>query len=322
MAKRAKKDVEQAGQQAVPEGGAAVPADPVVPAPEPADAVSGNQGEPQAAGAGNDPAADPVAAVEGAAVDMGTQEAAPIAGRWRKKAVVIDAIQYRYPFMDQIAEFAGEQFPVSLGDETELGRELIIHTLEDGSHGQAKHVASNGDWVIRGVKGEIYPCKPDIFGATYERAVDPVESPAAGGNDEAELTDPVVKARRAAADAYVNVAHEVGALEQLDGDEHEGAEFVEAAAYLLANPDADPASIPIHLFLKKLGGTMTPSDRQVMLCGVFADTFRRVHGFLVDQAAAEEAAKAAAAPAQTSGREQAFKVEDPAFTPSGFSARD
>ena len=39
---------------------------------------------------------------------------------------------------------------------------LVIHTLEGDM------VAQPGDWVIQGVKGEIYPCKPDIFEATYE----------------------------------------------------------------------------------------------------------------------------------------------------------
>lgn len=41
---------------------------------------------------------------------------------------------------------------------------LYIHTLE------GEMEAKNGDWIIRGVKGEIYPCKPDIFAATYEPA--------------------------------------------------------------------------------------------------------------------------------------------------------
>lgn len=90
--------------------------------------------------------------------------------KYRKKPVVIDAIQYEYPMMDAVAEFAGPEFPVSLGERVEGGRELIISTLEDGSKGQAKHVASPGDWIIRGVKGEIYACKPDIFAATYEPA--------------------------------------------------------------------------------------------------------------------------------------------------------
>lgn len=90
--------------------------------------------------------------------------------KYRKKPVVIEATQYVYPFVDQIAEFAGPKFPVRLGEATPAGLELIITTLEDGANGEAKHVASPGDWIIRGVQGEVYPCKPDIFAATYELA--------------------------------------------------------------------------------------------------------------------------------------------------------
>jgi hypothetical protein len=43
---------------------------------------------------------------------------------------------------------------------------LDIHTLEGVMHAQV------GDWIIRGVKGELYPCKPDIFAATYEPVLD------------------------------------------------------------------------------------------------------------------------------------------------------
>lgn len=41
---------------------------------------------------------------------------------------------------------------------------MRIHTLE------GDHVCSEGDFIIKGVKGEFYPCKPDIFEATYEAA--------------------------------------------------------------------------------------------------------------------------------------------------------
>lgn len=47
---------------------------------------------------------------------------------------------------------------------------MDVFTLEDGSDGRAKHVASIGDWIIKGIKGEFYPCKPDIFQATYDEA--------------------------------------------------------------------------------------------------------------------------------------------------------
>ena len=45
------------------------------------------------------------------------------------------------------------------------GEGLCIETLE------GKMTVSYGDWIIRGVKGEFYPCKPDVFEETYERAV-------------------------------------------------------------------------------------------------------------------------------------------------------
>jgi hypothetical protein len=45
---------------------------------------------------------------------------------------------------------------------------LLIFTLEDGPNKEAKHYASIGDYIIKGVKGECYPCKPDIFELTYD----------------------------------------------------------------------------------------------------------------------------------------------------------
>lgn len=56
------------------------------------------------------------------------------------------------------------------GDETCKHCTQIMHvhgwidTLEGG------HIVCPGDWIITGVKGEVYPCKPDIFAATYDRA--------------------------------------------------------------------------------------------------------------------------------------------------------
>lgn len=45
---------------------------------------------------------------------------------------------------------------------------LRIPTLEDGPFGEAKHIASVGDWIAKGVEGECWPIKPDIFAKTYE----------------------------------------------------------------------------------------------------------------------------------------------------------
>jgi bifunctional ADP-heptose synthase (sugar kinase/adenylyltransferase) len=77
--------------------------------------------------------------------------------KFRKKPVVIDAEQYT----------VGGTLPfVELGvlDYDEDTQTQGIQTLE------GRMIVSDGDWVIRGVKGEFYPCKPDIFAATYEPA--------------------------------------------------------------------------------------------------------------------------------------------------------
>lgn len=56
------------------------------------------------------------------------------------------------------------RMPVQPGEIRRDGDFLYIGTLE------GEMMAGPGDWIIRGVKGEIYPCKPDIFAATYEAA--------------------------------------------------------------------------------------------------------------------------------------------------------
>ena len=91
--------------------------------------------------------------------------------KFRKKPVVIEAVQFIYSTegIAKIKEFCGdalgsirkERHPTALG-EAEIG------TLEDGVHLKVQHIATEGDWIIRGVQGEYYACKPDIFEATYE----------------------------------------------------------------------------------------------------------------------------------------------------------
>lgn len=84
--------------------------------------------------------------------------------RFRKKPVVIEAVQFTGTnhSADEVMQFvaAGE---VQCSGSTEPGNEhVLIPTLE----GEMR--ASVGDWIIKGVQGEFYPCKPDIFAATYE----------------------------------------------------------------------------------------------------------------------------------------------------------
>ncbi len=84
-------------------------------------------------------------------------------GKYRKKPVVIDAVQWNG--QDDFGAV------VALGGDPArrvftTGNFLNIETLE------GMMLANPGDWIIRGVKGELYPCKDDIFRATYE----PVET--------------------------------------------------------------------------------------------------------------------------------------------------
>lgn len=97
--------------------------------------------------------------------------------KYRKKPVVIEAVRWEGDWRPVIAWLdslsLGGSYRVSFGSRPPIvraGDELEILTLEDGSDGRAKHVASLGDWIIQGVQGEFYPCKDSIFAATYEAA--------------------------------------------------------------------------------------------------------------------------------------------------------
>ena len=77
--------------------------------------------------------------------------------KYRKKPVVIDAVQFTAREQGWPKGWPVENWHYS-------GEQLVIPTLEGSM------CANLGDWIIRGVKVEFYPCKPDIFAATYEPA--------------------------------------------------------------------------------------------------------------------------------------------------------
>ena len=87
-----------------------------------------------------------------------------MADKYRKKPDVVEAVQWDGQNREEIKTFVGE----SLDAAWSVGGYCFIDTLE------GKMNAARGDWIIRGVKGEFYPCKPDIFEATYEPADAPV----------------------------------------------------------------------------------------------------------------------------------------------------
>ena len=84
--------------------------------------------------------------------------------KFRKKPVVIEASQFSpdkdEPWPQGVLKKLGVEVSGHHGDPDEMI--AIIQTLE------GDHIVNPGDWVITGVKGERYPCAPDIFAATYE----------------------------------------------------------------------------------------------------------------------------------------------------------
>ena len=76
--------------------------------------------------------------------------------KYRKKPVVIEAVQWTGNNVDEVFTF-GNSRVTGIVDQ-----KLAIHTLE------GIMTADLGDYIIKGIKGEFYPCKPDIFKASYE----------------------------------------------------------------------------------------------------------------------------------------------------------
>lgn len=260
------------------------------------------------AGIGEPANADPVAGLEGPAVDMGKEDA---------------------------------EEGVTDGEASQDGEGAALKAPDDGAEGnlgadaqQAKAQATaEADQPV----GDAQEATADESGGaeageTGAGAGDTADTHAAADDDVSEEHSHLVgeeepeyqanvlrnRARRAAADAFVNVAHEIGVLDQLDGDEHERPEFTVAADFLLAHEDADAAVIPVHLALQGIGGSMTPDATETMLWGVFADVFRRVHAHLVALVVLKFVVEESAG---SMDREQAFKPQPGPFQPAGLTAR-
>jgi hypothetical protein len=100
--------------------------------------------------------------------------------KFRKKPVEIEAVQLTWQTWNEICDFVpkpwfvrgtwldGQGNPLPT-DQTNFkacgnaGLGLILKTLES-----QEFIAKGDDWIIKGVNGEFYPCKPDIFEKTYE----------------------------------------------------------------------------------------------------------------------------------------------------------
>ena len=86
--------------------------------------------------------------------------------KYRKKPVVIDAIRFdgSSTSVNEIEHWMRTGvYKKSIIRTQDMGRKISIKTLE------GEMIASMGDYIIKGVQGEFYPCKPDIFEKTYEK---------------------------------------------------------------------------------------------------------------------------------------------------------
>jgi hypothetical protein len=79
--------------------------------------------------------------------------------KWMKRPVIVEAIEVYAWDAEQVAEWCGG---VAVRNEIHHCLGIDIPTLEGTMR------ANLGDWIIKGVKGEFYPCKPDIFAASYQ----------------------------------------------------------------------------------------------------------------------------------------------------------
>ena len=92
--------------------------------------------------------------------------------KYIKKPVEIEALQFTRNNWNEILLFTNNTaHTLSIEKRIDGIATCIIPTLE------GEHIAKEGDWIIKGVKGEFYPCKPDIFAMTYEPVIQ-------GGNNE------------------------------------------------------------------------------------------------------------------------------------------
>lgn len=97
--------------------------------------------------------------------------------KYRKKPVVVEAVQLNTTNMPKVAAWIGgdtAKIVVESEEALKLGKgvpgfSMTIHTLEGDM------TAKSGDYIIKGVHGEFYPCKPDIFEKTYEAVAPPKE---------------------------------------------------------------------------------------------------------------------------------------------------
>ena len=90
--------------------------------------------------------------------------------KYRKKPVVVNAFKWTGDmFQNEDPEWMIEAIKEGKVYFSNIGKEDVVMKIETL---EGTHSANRGDYIIQGVKGELYPCKPDIFEMTYEEVTD------------------------------------------------------------------------------------------------------------------------------------------------------
>ena len=93
--------------------------------------------------------------------------------KYRKKPVVVEAIQWTGSNLEEIRNFVGSDLIeecVELFDIKRTLKEMLVDIAIDTLEGTMR--VDYGDYIIKGIQGEFYPCEPDIFLATYEEVAE------------------------------------------------------------------------------------------------------------------------------------------------------
>lgn len=93
--------------------------------------------------------------------------------KYRKKPVVVEAVRWTGSNLEEIRNFVGSDLIeecVELFDIKRTLKEMLVDIAIDTLEGTMR--VDYGDYIIKGVNNELYPCKPDIFLATYEEVIE------------------------------------------------------------------------------------------------------------------------------------------------------
>lgn len=94
--------------------------------------------------------------------------------KYRKKPVVVEAIRWTGSNLEEIRNFVGNDLIENYIEHFDIERALIKQTLVGIAINtlEGTKMVNYGDYIIKGVQGELYPCKPDIFLKTYEEVME------------------------------------------------------------------------------------------------------------------------------------------------------